>query len=65
VLAKAADVAVESLPEVATIRLQIDTTFQSIHHINEYLPMLRTLVLDNSTVSTIRDLGVRHAPITL
>lgn len=53
---------VRDLSRVEYISLQIDTTIQSILDLPDLLPNLKHLVLDNSTLPSIRDLGVglRH-----
>lgn len=49
---------VKDLTRVEYISLQIDTTFQSILGLPDILINLKHLVLDNSKISSIRDLGV-------
>eukprot|EP01031_Cornospumella_fuschlensis_P028240 gene28240-34099_t len=46
------------LQTVEYISLQIDSATQSIFELPELLPQLKHLVLDNSNVSSVRDLGV-------
>ena len=49
-----------NLNELSTLKLQIDTNAQSILNICDLVPNLRTLVLDKSIVTSIRDLGVSY-----
>ena len=53
----------QDLASIRDLSLKIDTTFQSIFQLSDFIPKLETLVLDNSTISTIRDLGVRKFSI--
>lgn len=46
------------LQTVEYIALQIDSATQSIFELPELLPQLKHLVLDNSSISSVRDLGV-------
>lgn len=48
----------EDLTTIKHLTLVIDTTRQSFYDPQEYLPNLLYLVLDNSTIASIRDLGV-------
>jgi hypothetical protein len=54
----------EDLSSLTHLSLQIDTSFQSIFQLSDFLPNLESLVLDNSTISTVRDLGVGLRCIT-
>lgn len=55
----------QDLASIRDLSLKIDTTFQSIFQLSDFIPKLETLVLDNSTISTIRDLGVGLRNISL
>lgn len=46
------------LTEVESISLVVDSSSQSIHSIGDFLPNAIRLTLDNSRISSIRDLGV-------
>ena len=48
----------ENLSHLTDIKLQIDTSLQSVFELHHILPRLQSLILDNSRISTIRDLGV-------
>lgn len=48
----------EDLTTIKHLTLVIDTTRQSLYDPQEYLPNLLYLVLDNSVITSIRDLGV-------
>jgi Leucine-rich repeat (LRR) protein len=49
---------VKDVNRVEYISLQIDTTIQSLLDLPDLLPNMKHLVLDNSTIGSIRDLGV-------
>jgi Leucine-rich repeat (LRR) protein len=53
---------VKDVSRIEYISLQIDTTVQSLLELPELLPNVKHLVLDNSTIGSVRDLGVglRH-----
>lgn len=53
---------IEDLSTVERLQLQVNTSYQSLLDLSHLLPSLRHLVLDSSTVSSVRDLGVglRH-----
>jgi len=55
---------VKDLCRVEYLSLQIDTTIQSLLDLPDLLPNLKHLVLDNSTITSIRDLGVGLRNIT-
>jgi Leucine-rich repeat (LRR) protein len=55
---------IKDISRIEYISLQIDTNFQSILDLTDLLPNLKHLVLDNSTVGSIRDLGVGLRGIT-
>lgn len=55
---------VKDLTRVEYLSLQIDTTTQSLLDLPDILPNLKHLVLDNSIISSIRDLGVGLRHIT-
>ena len=48
----------DDLSTVLLLQIRVNTTTQSIHEITEYLPNLKSLILDTSLISTVRDLGV-------
>ena len=48
----------EDLSTVKSVKINIDTSIQSIHSLIELVPNLETLILDGSKISSIRDLGV-------
>lgn len=48
----------EDLSSVTSIKLQIDTSYQSLLDIGDFLKRLDHLILDGSKLSSIRDLGV-------
>jgi Leucine-rich repeat (LRR) protein len=48
----------QNLLLVERLEIQVNTTFQSILGISELTPNLKDLILDNSIISSIRDLGV-------
>jgi hypothetical protein len=45
------------LSQVDRLTLKIDTNLTTIERIGSYLPALHTLVLSNSRIASIRDLG--------
>jgi Leucine-rich repeat (LRR) protein len=49
---------VKDVSRIEYISLQIDTTVQSLLELPELLPNVKHLVLDNSTIGSVRDLGV-------
>lgn len=49
---------VKDVSRIEYISLQIDTSIQSLLDLPDLLPSIKHLVLDNSTISSIRDLGV-------
>ncbi len=55
---------IKDITRIEYISLQIDTNFQSILDLSDLLPNLKHLVLDNSTIGSIRDLGVGLRGIT-
>lgn len=48
----------DDLTSLVHLSLVIDTSIQSIYDLHHFLPNLQHLVLDNSTISTVRDLGI-------
>jgi hypothetical protein len=52
----------EDLSDVQRVQLRINTSYQSIIDIHNLLPSLQILILDQSTILSVRDLGVglRH-----
>lgn len=48
----------EDLNSVTTIKLEIDTSYQSLLDIGDFLTRLDHLTLDSSKIASIRDLGV-------
>jgi Leucine-rich repeat (LRR) protein len=44
-------------PQVETLKLTVDTTYQTISHLPTVLPRLRSLCFDGSTINSVRDLG--------
>lgn len=48
----------DDLSSLVHLTLVIDTSIQSIYDLHHFLPNLQYLVLDNSTISTVRDLGI-------
>lgn len=55
---------IKDIARIEYISLQIDSNFQSILDLPDLLPNLKHLVLDNSTIGSIRDLGVGLRGIT-
>jgi Leucine-rich repeat (LRR) protein len=55
---------IKDLSRVEYISLVIDTKEQSLYDLSEILPNLKHLVLDNSQIGSIRDLGVGLRNIT-
>jgi len=47
----------EDLSLISFLQLRVDLNVQSVLYINEILPSLTSLVLDESVMSSIRDLG--------
>ncbi|KAJ1437271.1 hypothetical protein B484DRAFT_238724 [Ochromonadaceae sp. CCMP2298] len=54
----------EDMASIVHLALTIDTTRQSIYELNEFLPNLKHLVLDNSNISSVRDLGIGLRSLT-
>lgn len=48
---------VENLNSIVHLNLTIDTAHQSVFDLGEILPNLKHLIFDNSTITSIRDLG--------
>ena len=46
------------LSKVTKLQIQVNSSYQSLLDLNSNLPNLKTLVLDQSTIMSIRDLGV-------
>ena len=59
-----ASTGIKDISRIEYISLQVDTNQQSILDLPDLLPNLKHLVLDNSTISSIRDLGVGLRHIT-
>jgi Leucine-rich repeat (LRR) protein len=53
-----ASTGIKDISRIEYISLQIDSNLQSLLDLSELLPSLKHLVLDNSSISSIRDLGV-------
>ena len=53
------------LKDVSHLEIVVDTNLQSLLDLNEKLPNLKSLVLDNSVITTIRDLGVGLRSLTV
>lgn len=49
---------VEDLTSMVHLTLTLDTSIQSIYDLHHILPNLLHLVLDNSIISSVRDLGI-------
>jgi Leucine-rich repeat (LRR) protein len=49
---------IKDLNRIEYLSFQIDSNVQSVLDLPDLLPNLKHLVLDNSTITTIRDLGV-------
>lgn len=48
----------EDLSAVVKLQIKVNSSYQSLLDLNTFLPNLSTLVLDGSTIVSIRDLGV-------
>ena len=48
----------DDLTQISRLALVIDTSRQSVYDLHEFLPNLNHLILDNSSISCVRDLGV-------
>lgn len=48
----------EDLTTIKHLSLVIDTSKQSVYDLHVFLPNLQHLVLDNSTITSVRDLGI-------
>lgn len=55
---------IKDLSKVEYVSLQIDTKEQALYDLSEILPNLKHLVLDNSHIGSIRDLGTGMRLIT-
>jgi hypothetical protein len=55
---------IEDMATIVHLVLTIDTNRQSIYELNEFLPNLKHLVLDNSNISSVRDLGIGLRSLT-
>ena len=54
----------DDLTKITHLTLVIDTARQSVYDLHEILPNLKHLVLDNSSISCVRDLGIGLRNIT-
>jgi hypothetical protein len=52
------------LSTVDRLQIQVNSSYQSLLDLNNFLPNLRELVLDSSTIVSIRDLGVGLRQLT-
>jgi hypothetical protein len=52
------------LSVVNRLQIQVNSSYQSLLDLNNFLPNLRELVLDSSTIVSIRDLGVGLRQLT-
>jgi hypothetical protein len=52
------------LSTVDILQIQVNSSYQSLLDLNNFLPNLRELVLDSSTIVSIRDLGVGLRQLT-
>jgi hypothetical protein len=48
----------EDLSTIVHLALKIDTSRQSVYDVHQFLPNLQHLVLDNSVITSVRDLGI-------
>lgn len=55
---------IRDLKQIFFLKLIIDTSIQSVYELSDLLPNLKKLVLDNSNIVTIRDLGIGLKLIT-
>lgn len=48
----------EDLTSIVHVALKIDTSRQSVYDLHQFLPNLQHLDLDNSVITSVRDLGI-------